>query len=760
MDELTREFLIESTENLDALDRSFVQLEKNPGDRETIASIFRTLHTVKGTSGFFGFNRLENLAHAAENLLGKLRSGELSLTQEITDALLKTADAIRGMLKHIESTGREPAADHRSLVDSLGRLSGAPAQTDFRPSASDTTQFFKRPSAPAVVVKGHVEEPVPAPQPSPVPETKTAPSPAPTAPPGTSSAPVEQRQQSIADTSIRVDVGQLDKLMNLVGELVLARNRLMPFGANHPDTAFIAATQRLNQITSELQERVMKTRMQPIGNLWSKLPRMVRDLANLCGKQISLEFEGQDTELDRSLLEAIKDPLTHIVRNAIDHGIEPPARRAALGKPAAGRLHLRSFHEGGQVVIEISDDGGGIDLARVRQKAVEKGLLTAEGVLALTDRQAMEIIFLPGFSTAEKTTEISGRGVGMDVVKTNIENIGGTLDLQSNLGQGTTLRLRVPLTLAIIPALLVSCRGEKFAIPQTGLVELVRLDGDSEGANIEMVYGAPVVRLRGKLLPLVFLTSVLKLDGEPKNGNSNGSTSHGGVVNIIVLQAESHRFGIVVDDVHDTEEIVVKPLGRLLKTVPCFAGGTILGDGRVALILDVVGLALHSGVVEKIRDRAFTEEVAKPRAATGTEQSLLLFDMGAGERMGIPIEVIARLERFSQERIERSGGGEVAQYHGEILPIVRASEYVAGSSAFPAPVDGVFDVVVVASQGRRVGLVVGRIQDIVSEPLKLQPWSGRRGLIGSAIVQNQVTALLDVPGILREVHPISETQNS
>ena len=550
-----------------------------------------------------------------------------------------------------------------------------------------------------------------------------------------------------------MDVSQLDKLMNLVGELVLARNRLMPFAANHPNSAFVAATQGLNQITSELQERVMKTRMQPIGNVWSKLPRLVRDIAAQCAKQVALEFEGQDTELDRSLIEAIKDPLTHIIRNAVDHGIETPARRAELGKPVVGRLHLRAFHEGGQVVMEINDDGAGIDLARVRRKAVEKEMLTATEADALSDRQALELIFLPGFSTAEKTTTVSGRGVGMDVVKTNIENIGGTLDLQTRLGEGTTLRLKIPLTLAIIPALRVSCGGERFAIPQTGLVELVRLDGDQNGASIEMIYGAPVVRLRGKLLPLVFLGSELKLNGAAIGTNANPAGTAQNPVNIVVLQADTQNFGVVVDEVHDTEEIVVKPLGKLLKGIPCFAGGTILGDGRVALILDVVGLALHAGVVEKIRDRAFSDEVEEIVAPVSTEQSLLLFDLGVGERMGIPIEMVARLERFPAAQITRSGGGEVIEYHREILPLMRANEFVAGSGALPEPADGVFDVVVVAARGRRAGLVVGRIHDIVSEPLKILPWVGRRGLLGSAIVQEQVTALLDIPGILCEAQP-------
>jgi len=790
LDELTREFLTESTENLDALDKNFVGLEKNPADREILSSIFRTLHTVKGTSGFFGFNHLETLAHAAENLLGKLRTGELSLTRDMTDALLEAVDSIRDVLDHIESTGKEPADDHRDITDSLAQLCGDRAPTSLvsrgqtahpaQQHEPDTQSFKRRHAAPQLVES-------PPPQPAAPPSVTVSQMAASNATPQSApdAAAIAERPGGLADASIRVDVGLLDKLMNLVGELVLARNRLLPFSANHQDMAFTAATQRLNQITTELQERVMKTRMQPISNLWSKFPRIVRDLAAQCGRQVNLVLEGQETELDRSLLEAIKDPLIHMVRNAVDHGIESPEVRVMRGKPPAGRLHLRAFHEGGLVIVEISDDGAGIDLTRVRLKAVEQELLTSDQAKALSDRHAMDLIFLPGFSTAHHTTTVSGRGVGMDVVKTNIENIGGTLDLRSIAGQGTTLRLKVPLTLAIIPALLVSCRGESYAIPQTSLLELLRLEPAQAAAGIENVYGAPVMRLRGKLLPLAFLSRELKLDPAPasdgggpaphpspalrapsplggeRDGVRGGSAplAPDGAVNVIVLQAESHRFGLVVDEIHDTEEIVVKPLGKLLKGVPCFAGGTILGDGSVALILDVIGLALHSGIVEKIRDRAFGEDPA-PAAPHNGEPSepLLLFEMGASERMAIPLDQVARLEKFPVARIERTGGTEVVQYHGDILPLIRVERFVAGTGSLPEPSDGVIDVVVHSAQGRRVGLVVGRIHDIIEEPLRLQPGTARRGFIGSAIVHNQVTGLLDVAGILREASPANLTE--
>ena len=409
----------------------------------------------------------------------------------------------------------------------------------------------------------------------------------------------EARGSAVSDSTIRVDVGLLDKLMNLVGELVLARNQVLQFTSQSADSAFLATSQRLNLITTELQGSVMKTRMQPIGNVWSKLPRVVRDLAAACGKEVRLEMEGKETELDKTIIEAIKDPLTHIVRNSVDHGIERPETRVERRKPAEGCLKMRAYHEGGQVIIEITDDGGGIDCERVKQKALQRALITPEQAARMSDHEALYLIFLPGFSTAEKVTNVSGRGVGMDVVKTNIERIGGTVDLQSQPGKGTTLKIKIPLTLAIIPALIVTSGGDRFAIPQVSLLELVRLEVEQASQQIEFIHGAPVYRLRGQLLPFAYLNRELRLN----DADDDGLKPSVEATTIVVLQADGHPFGLVVDEINDTEEIVVKPLGKQLKGVASFAGATIMGDGRVALILDVLGLAQRAGVVAEVRDR-------------------------------------------------------------------------------------------------------------------------------------------------------------
>jgi len=759
MDEITKEFLIESYENLDRLDRDLVTLEKDPHAKETLASIFRTIHTLKGTSGFLGFGKLEAVAHVGENLLSKLRDGVFVINPDITGALLSTVDAVRFMLGEIESTGQPGDKDYTNLIELLTRLNDgkflAPLPAilaDF--SAPAAPEPVPAVTAPALAVASAPQPeflPAPAPAAAPVsvpPGTKAPalPSAPPPHEPPAASEPTETRGSAVSDSTIRVDVGLLDKLMNLVGELVLARNQVLQFTTQSTDSAFLATSQRLNLITTELQGSVMKTRMQPIGNVWSKLPRVVRDLATHCGKQVRIEMEGQETELDKTIIEAIKDPLTHIVRNSVDHGIESPETRVQNGKPPEGCLKMRAYHEGGQVNIEITDDGGGINYERVKQKALQKGLISTEQASRLSDHEALHLIFLPGFSTAEKVTNVSGRGVGMDVVKTNIEKIGGTVDLQSQPGQGTTLKIKIPLTLAIIPALIVTSGGDRFAIPQVNLLELVRLEAEQSRKQIEFIHGAPVYRLRGQLLPLAYLNRELQLtDATP--GSSTRADAE--AVNIVVLQADGHPFGLVVDEINDTEEIVVKPLGKQLKCVASFAGATIMGDGRVALILDVMGLAQGASVVKEVRDRSLLDKAAQGRKVVDPRQTLLLFEAGQGSRMAIPLSMVARLEEFPREKVEYSGDQLVVQYRGQILPLIRVSDHV--SSVIESVVDPSqpMQVVVYAEQGRSVGLVVGRISDIVQEEITVKRHAHRNGIFGSVVIQGKVTDLLDVQAIIR-----------
>lgn len=798
MDELVKEFLVESYDNLDQLDRDFVALEQDPSDTAILARIFRYIHTIKGTCGFLGFTKLEKVTHVGESLLSRLRDGELSLTPEMTSALLEMVDAVRQILGSIESDGGEGDGDYSAIAQQLSaHLTGGPAAppqaaiaAPEAPAAAPEPKAESWRASPevwaeaeAMATEAHAERAALATPPAAAPaEEATDDRPAWMASaevfaeaeamleaaeaerarlvesaPKAAEDGAERTGGSVTDSSVRVDVVLLDKLMNLVGELVLARNQILQFTGGQA-AEFTAAAQRLDLITSELQEGVMKTRMQPIGNIWSKFPRIVRDLSRSLDKRIRLEMEGKETELDKSLLEAIKDPLTHIIRNSIDHGIEKPDLRVMAGKPEEGVLHLRAFHEGGQVVIEIADDGGGIDAERVRDKAVEKGLLAKEQAARMSRHELLNLIWAPGFSTAKTVTNISGRGVGMDVVKTNIEKIGGSLDLQSEAGAGTTLRIKIPLTLAIIPALVVTCEGNRYAIPQMSLLELVRLESGHENNRIEHIHGTPVYRLRGRLLPIVYLREQLGKGAPSSNGRPGEESTF-----IVVVQAENRTFGLVVDEVHDTEEIVVKPLGRQIKGLTLFAGATIMGDGKVALILDIMGIAYRAGAATRGQEAETTSESeAAAHADHGERVSVLLFRSRHGGRMAIPLEAVARLEEFPVEHIEQSGHMDVVQYGKQILPLVRVSDLLEerrrapredeGGAANAVP-DNTVQVIVYARDGRSVGLAVDEILDITEENVSAKGRASRDGVLYSAVIQGSVTEFLDIEAIIRKALP-------
>jgi two-component system chemotaxis sensor kinase CheA len=751
VDEIVREFLIETNENLDRLDRNLVELEKSPRDQELLADIFRTIHTIKGTTGFLGFHRLGTVAHAGENLLSRLRDGLLLLNPEITTGLLAMVDAIREMVQLIESTEADGQNDYPELIEILARLQTAPLASSSAAPPPDGGSMPKlgellseqgtvneaelalalekqkngdpRKLGEILVDDAHVKPG----------EVLTA-------------LTTQQaiREQAASDRSIRVDVSLLERLMDLVGELVLTRNQIIQFAAAQRDSSFLGASQKLNLVTSDMREIIMKTRLQPIQNVMGKFPRMVRDLALACEKQVRIETTGQDTELDRTILEAIKDPLSHAVRNSVDHGIETPAVRIAAGKPAEGVLSLRAYHEGGQVNIEISDDGAGIDPARIRAKAIEKGLITQQQAERMGQHELISLVFKPGFSTAEKITNVSGRGVGMDVVRTNIEKIGGTVDIQSELGQGSTVRMKIPLTLAIIPVLIVRSAGQRFAIPQVSLLELLRLEAGRTDRAIEMVHGAPVYRLRGNLLPLLFLTGELKQQAE----NAGAETKP---LNIVVLQAEGQHFGLVVDEIHDAEEIVVKPLGRHLKHLTAFSGATVMGDGEVALILDVVGLAKGGHLLTDAKKAAMREASAanKPELQSAGEptQELLLFRTSKGRRTAVALSSVDRLEEFKFSQFELAGQKLVVQYRGTLLPIVNLSDKFCAVQS--GTEDTSLKVVVCSHAGERMGVVVDQILDVAQEPVSLQErWKDAQSQ-GSAVIQKQVTDFLDLGAMLQ-----------
>src|SRR5580658_4979268 len=624
MDDLLREFLTETNENLDHVDAELVRFEREPNNAEILGNIFRLVHTIKGTCGFLGLPRLERLAHAAETLMGKFRGG-MPVTADAVTITLSTIDRIKVILDQLEAQQKEPDGGDEDLIDDLGRL------------AQHT-----RP-APRPAVHQRFEEP----EQSEAPERLV------------SHRSDDERGDRLANHSIRVNVDTLDHLMTTVSELVLTRNQLLEIVRRHEDSDFKVPLQRLSNVTAELQEGVMKTRMQPIGSAWQKLPRVVRDLSAELGKDIDLEMRGAETELDRQVLELVKDPLTHLVRNCADHGIEHAAERLAAGKAAAGTIRLTAFHQGGHIIIEIADDGRGLDVARIRAKAIEQGLASEAELAAKSDAEIYNFIFVPGFSTAALVTSISGRGVGMDVVRANIEQIGGTVDLQSVAGTGTKFTIKIPLTLAIVSALIVAAGGERFAVPQLSVLELVRANSGGEH-RIEHIKDAPVLRLRNKLLPLLYLKSVLRL------GSSDGQEGF-----VVVTQVGSQIFGIVVDSVFHTEEIVIKPMSSKLSHIAAFSGTTILGDGSVIMIVDPKGVAQALGRVVQSASDDRPDDDGRAQTWADDAVSLLVFRAGSRQPKAVPLSLVTRLEEIDCRKIEISDGRHLVQYRDQLMPLLR-----------------------------------------------------------------------------------------
>ncbi|UDY24091.1 chemotaxis protein CheW [Nocardioides sp. Kera G14] len=742
--EIIAEFLVESHENLDQLDQDLVDLEQHPASRELLSSIFRTIHTIKGTSGFLAFGRLERLTHVGETLLSKLRDGEMTITPVIGDALLTMVDTVRALLDVIERTGADsdPAVDVDPVAARIQAI--LDGEVDVRAGAVASAITAGEPGRSAAeATDSPAVKPEPEPEPEPA-EPDAEPEPEPAEPAEAEWDGVERRsaepaeeadgseRRSAVDSSIRVDVDLLDNLMQLVGELVLTRNQILQRANGNDDVELVRASQRLDLVASELQESVMKTRMQPIGQVWSKMPRMVRDLSHQLGREVDLQMDGHETELDRSLLEALKGPLTHLVRNSMDHGIELPADRVAAGKPRMGKLLLRAFHESGQVVVEITDDGKGINPQKIADVAVERGLITRDQASRMDSKEIVNLIFRPGFSTAAEVTNVSGRGVGMDVVRTNIERIGGSVDVISEVGKGSTVRVRIPLTLAIIPALIVGEGEERYAIPQANLVELVRIEGENLARDVEELAGGPVLRLRGRLLPLVSLTEAL---GGPRPETD--------ALTVVVLQSDDIRFGLCVSEVHDTQEIVVKPIGRQLKSLTMYAGAAIMGDGRVALILDV------SGVADTQKIGAVQSDLVEPKSKDDDAEgmaALLVLEVSAGRRAALPLSSVARLEEFSLDRIERSGGFEVVQYRDGILPLVRLASAIGLPDTSTHSEQ--LSVVVHELDNRSVGIVIDRVLDVVDTHIVPTETGRRPGVTGSAIVQEHVTDLVDLEAVV------------
>ena len=768
LDELTREFLIESQEGLDRMERCLTDLEERPKDAGLIGDIFRSVHTIKGTTGFLGFKRLEKLAHAGENLLGQLREGKLVADGPTITGLLKLLDGLRSILKTIEVESSEGDEDDAGLIGLMEALQ-APAKAQAKQpvrlragaqpahAASDGLELgdpvppaldsagpdpaAPAPTAPLPVVS--TSSTAPAPEPTEAAQDPVA-APAAKVPVEAESDAAKPRAQATAmgtaaESTLRVDVTLLNRMMNLVGELVLTRNQVLQATAADPNMTLLS--RRLDMVTADLRESVMKARMQPVSNIFSKMPRMVRDLSQSLGRRVRLQVEGQDTELDKSLLEAIKDPLTHAVRNSLDHGIELPEVRLAAGKDPEGILKLRASQEGSHVVIEVSDDGAGIAVEKIRQKAIERGLITPQRAAQLAERELLQLIFVPGFSTAAAVTNVSGRGVGMDVVRTNVEKIGGKVEIDSRAGKGTTLRMRIPLTLAIIPALIVRSVNQSFALPQGALSELVHVPPEQAAAAIEWIEGAPLYRLRGKLLPLVFLDRLLMPNGEHKPSTERDNF-------IAVLDVDGRRFGLVVDGLADPEEIVVKPLSAVLKDIGLYSGATVLGNADLALILDPGSIAIRAGIAMSADEESArtAEGETDADAAKGLEYLLV---EASGRQAAVPLADVLRIEQIPLSRIEYIGYRPVLNFEGQLLPVEDSSGVLAAAEGNPAA-EGASErqiIVVVCREGKRhVGIAVSHVLDVAAGGDLFEAGTSQR-TGGVTLLKNRVTGVVDLGGV-------------
>ncbi len=766
--EIVRDFLIESQESLDNMDQDLLYLEGHPEDKDKIGSIFRSIHSIKGACCFLGFVKLEKVSHAGENVLSKIREGQLAISTLVMDKLLKMVHAVRRILVSLEETEEEGTEDFSALLLDLAKLTATdkavPSHPQVKTSPSADWQSVKvsesprmeKPIGEILVESGRIEpmELVDALKgqldgdPRRVGEILVEQGAI--QPEQINDALENQRTQAskgpaLADKSIRVDVDLLDKLMNQMGELVLSRNQLLQIADSGKDSVLAAATQKLNRITSELQEGMMRTRMQPVISQWGKYPRMIRDLATVCGKQIRLEMEGQNTELDRGLLESIKDPLTHILRNSVDHGVENPTERLAAGKPAEGCIVIKAFQESGMVVITVSDDGRGLNTSRIKAKALEKGLITATAASSMSDQAFVDLIFLPGFSTAEKVSNVSGRGVGMDVVRTNIEKVSGTVNMASVPGKGTTITLRIPLTLAIIPALLVRAGSQIFATPQSSLIEVIRLTPDSRKSTIENLNGIYLYKYRSGLLPIFHLDRILQMTGDLESDVQ-------ATWFVLILNLDGKYFGLVVDRVLDTQEIVVKAVGKRLKELLVYSGATILGNGEIAMILDVAGLASK---VELARTDHLTQsktDSGPSKLSKNKLEQYLIFNTRDHSRFAVDLKAVLRLERLENPALERSGKWIVLQHRGEILPLVFLdlwdTEINPGAEDLGYYSTGI-EFILYQIKARWVGLVVEKIQDILDETPAKKVSAGRDGVLWAAVLDGHVTEFPDMERFIR-----------
>ncbi|MFZ5986438.1 MAG: hybrid sensor histidine kinase/response regulator [Bacillota bacterium] len=844
--EFIQEFVDEARTHVDNVEAGLIKIDDSEADNETINNLFRAVHSIKGTAGFFGLKNIVELSHSMENVLGELRNQSLSISRHIVDALLEANDCLKSM---IEDVNNSENTDIRSYSIKLLKIlerneednKAANKSKDITSSSSDDKkgemfnseanllnegirhghklykiqlslredldgnnitpiQFFKNIQSIGNIIESYTDiqnidsldeclntdivftflfttvlEKKLLPLAINVPEERIleidintdigefsklvrdnslpARSKEPDNLTDEEAKDIQRKnsQSMVLEDTIRVNVSLLNALLNLASEMVLGRNQLLRVLEEHrkkiPGIDHIL--QNIDHITTELQEKIMQTRMQPVANVFNKFPRIIRDLSNKMGKEIELKLEGVEVELDKSIIEALGDPLTHLVRNAADHGLETPDKRELLGKPRTGTIELKAYHEGGYVNIDIKDNGAGINVEKLREKAVERGIISRADTETMGEQESLQLIFKPGFSTAEKVTDVSGRGVGMDVVKTNIEKLGGSIEIFTKVGEGTTIRLMLPLTLAIIPSLIVEVEGQKFALPQVNLQEIVRIKPDDKVRRIEFLHNSEVLRLRGKLLPIVHLSDVLGIEGASVHTPNHASN----VIRVLVLKIGSKRFGIAVDSIHESEEILVKPLPKFVKDCRCYSGVTIMGDGKTAMILDVEGIIEKAGLKFTETETENTKRgLEVSDEDTREQQSLLLFKCSGTETFAIDLPMVSRVEEIDSNLIEKIGDKEYIKFRGDTLRVIRPENYLPASSV-DSNAKKLY-VIIPKLVKYPIGIIIEKIYDTVQTSVKLkQDDLKAKGIIGSTIINNRIVLLINIYELFESADP-------
>lgn len=769
-EEFINDFIEEAKTHIGALELDLVKISIEDTDKELVNNIFRAVHSIKGTAGFFNLTKIVGLAHNMENIMGEVRNDKLILTSAIIDLLLESNDCLKNMIEDVTNSEDYDTsaillkykADQEPILIACREVKEELVAKEIIEEYLDDKKVIEPIEPIKKIEDSNVQKATVA----------------------VLESDFKKIKANTSEDSIRVNVSLLNNLLNLASELVLGRNQLLRGMEMHRKSmsGMDSILQNIDHITTELQEKVMQTRMQSIANVFNKFPRIIRDMAKKLNKEIDLVIEGEDVELDKSIIEALGDPLTHLIRNAVDHGLETPEERKQAGKPQVGKIIMKAYHESGYVNVDIIDDGRGLDLEKIKKKAIEKGIIDRSELLAMKEHDITQLVFKPGFSTAEVVTDFSGRGVGMDVVKTNIEKLGGAIEIFTVPQKGTTFRLLLPLTLAIIPSIIVEVEGQKFALPQVNLQEIVRIKAGDAQRKIEFINSSEVLRLRGGLLPIIHLGDVLGIKRtylDPaslekqieKRKTVTGYTKVvqnekeevqfikmkrevNSTIRILVIKIGSKKLGIIADKIHGSEEILVKPMPAYIKDCRCYSGVTIMGDGKTAMILDPEGIIVKANLnfTDVLNQKGSEKNIDSINEDIMEHQSILIFKCSGTETLAVDLSMVSRVEEVSPSAIEVIGDKEYIKYRGDMLRVIKPENYLPISKSKTLPEK--YYVIIPKLVKYPIGLLIEKIHDTVHTIIKLNSEDIKiKGILGSSIINDRIVVLLNIYELFEIVNP-------